>query len=305
MLKGLVDRTHTALRATPVLRRAAPSLAATWHAVDRTAALYEARRLTWQATHDRRRRYRLRLAFTPEMPRYFTSAYQLCVRFNIDIVAPAAADVTLVWADRTVRDEPPPGLDPKAINVRVRDISKRHVDELHRQVFGYDLRPDPSATEFAEKSDANATHDGRVVARPSCDPAVVVQRLIDNRLDEHIVIDHRVALMDGRIVLCAGRYRPLTDRFMGSGKNLLAVLHPPDVYFSPLEQRHMAAMCEAAGADWAELDVLRDRASGRLFVVDVNPTPGGPISSLPPADLAEYWRLQEVGFAALLLAHAR
>jgi hypothetical protein len=213
--------------------------------------------------------------------------------------------VVLHWADVTVRQDPPTDLDPRAINAGVRDISKRHVSEVHGKVLGYDLEPEPEATEFVEKSDANASHDGRIVERPSGAPGVVVERLVDNRLDEHLVINHRVSVMDRQIAWTVVRYRSVSDRFHLGGKSLWAVVVDAAATFSLDEQERMIAMCEAMGADWAELDVLRDRTSGLLYVVDVNPTPGAPITALPPADLAAYWRLQEQGFAALLRGHAQ
>ncbi|MFI5262170.1 MAG: hypothetical protein ACHQZR_06435 [Candidatus Limnocylindrales bacterium] len=305
MLKELVDSTRAALDATPGVRRGAPALAAAWHEIDRTHVLYETRRRTWQAMHGRRPRFALRAAFTPEAPRYFTGGYRLCVRLNIDVVAPARADVVLHWADVTIRDEPPPGLDPRTINLRVRDISKRHVNEVHRQVFGYGLDPEPGATEFVEKSDVNARHDGRVVVQPSGAPGTVIERLVDNRLDDHLVTDFRVAVMDGRIIYTLLRYRPISDRFQHRDTHMLALVVEPEAYFSPAEQATLVAMCQAMGADWADLDVLRDRTSRRAYVVDVNPTPAAPSTGLAGVELAAYWRLQEQGFAALLRAHAR
>jgi hypothetical protein len=305
MMESLVDRTHALLRATPLMRRLAPSLAAAWHEVDRWHALYEIRRLAWQVRHGRRRTFPLRVAFAPEAPRYFHAAYLLCVRLNVDVVQPAEADVVFHWADVTVRHDPRPELDPRAINAGVRDIGKHHVSEVHAQVFGYDLEPEPGATEVVEKSDANATHDGRIVTRPSGAPGLVVERLIDNRIDEHMVIDLRVSVMDGRIICTLRRYRPIGDRFSHSGTNLVTLVVDADTTFDPDEQAHLVAMCEAMGADWADLDVLRDRTSGRLYVVDVNPTRGPPHPGLAGSELATYWRLQEHGFAALLRAHAR
>lgn len=304
MFEALVDRIHNLLFGTPIVRRVAPRLAAVWHEIDSSHPLYEVRRTAWQVRHGRRRRFPVRVAFTPEMPRYFHGAYQLCERLNVEVAAAPEADVLIHWRNVTVWGDPPPDLDPRAINARVRDISKRHVNEVHGRVFGYDLEPEPDATEFVAKSDRNATHDGRIVARPSGDAGVVTQRLIDNRLGEHMVTDVRVVLMDGRIVLCVVRYRPATNRFLGQGFSLLAVLADPDACFSSVEQAQLAAMCDAVGADWAELDVLRDRASGRLYVVDVNPTPGAPIPSLSPEEHEACWRLQEAGFARLLRAHA-
>ncbi|HTS14050.1 MAG TPA: hypothetical protein VMH24_00160, partial [Candidatus Sulfotelmatobacter sp.] len=255
--------------------------------------------------HGRPAGFPLRMGFTPEAPRYFTLAYKLSLRMGIAIVPVADADVVFHWADRTVCEEPPPDLEPRAVNRDVRDISKAHVSVLHQQVFGYDLEPDPGATELVEKSDENARHDGRVVTRPTGTPGLVVERLIDNRLDDAIVRDHRVAVSNGQIGMCAARYRAVEDRFLSGHRNLYAALHAPDAYFTKAEQAAMVEMVRAIGADWAELDVLRDRASGRLYVVDVNPTPSGPVSALGSADLAAYWRQQEASFAGLLQAHAR
>lgn len=305
MFEELVDRVHAVLFGTPLVRRVAPRLSAAWHAVDSSAPLYAVRRTAWQVRHGRRTRFPLRVAFTPEEPRYFHGAYQLCERLNVEITPAREADVLIHWRNATEWGDPPPDLDRRAINGRVRDISKRHVNELHGTVFGYDLEPEPDAIEFVAKSDRNATHDGRIVGRPSGEAGVVTQRLIDNRLDAHMVTDFRVVLFDGRIALCVVRYRPVTNRFLGQGFSLLAVLAHPDACFSPAEQAQLAAMCDAAGADWAELDVLRDRGSGRLYVVDVNPTPGAPIPSLSREEDDACWRLQEAGFAQLLRTHAR
>lgn len=292
-------------RTTPLLRRVAPRLERAHHEADGSRLLHRARQLAWTARHGRPPGFPLRMGFTPEAPRYFTLAYKLSLRMGIDIVPTAEADVVFHWADRTVLDEPPPTLEPRAVNRGVRDISKAHVGVLHQQIFGYGLEPDQDASELVEKSDENARHDGRVVARPSGTPGLVVQRLIDNRLDDAIVRDHRVAVVDGRIGMCAARYRQVEDRFLSGHHNLHAVLHSPGAYFSPSEQAGMIEMVRAIGADWAELDVLRDRNSGRLYVVDVNPTPSGPVTAFAPADLAAYWQQQEVSFAGLLRAHAR
>lgn len=298
----LVERTHALLRETPVVRHAAPTLADSWHELDRSHLLYEIRRL---ARHGRRKPFPLTVAFAPEPPRYFHGAYQLCVRLNVDVVPLRRADVAIHFVDATVRGAPPSGLDARAINGGLRDISKRHVNEVHGRIFGYDLDPEPGAAELVEKSDDNAAHDGRVIDRPSGLPGVVTQRLVDNRLTDHVVVDHRVCVMNGRIVYDILRLRPVHDRFRHVSANRLALVVEPSGEFSDAEQASMIAMAEAMGADWADLDVLRDRNSGRVYVVDVNGTPAAPSDGLRDLELASYWRLQEAGFADLLRAHAR
>jgi hypothetical protein len=49
--------------------------------------------------------------------------------------------------------------------------------------------------------------------------------------------------------------------------------------------------------DWAALDVLRDRATGRIYVVDVNKTDMGPAVDL---SLADRERLKRIIAPALL-----
>jgi hypothetical protein len=45
------------------------------------------------------------------------------------------------------------------------------------------------------------------------------------------------------------------------------------------------------GLDWGGLDVLRDRAEGRLYIVDANKTDMGPPTALPLADKLAATRL--------------
>ena len=58
------------------------------------------------------------------------------------------------------------------------------------------------------------------------------------------------------------------------------------------------------GADWAELDVLRDNASGMIFVVDVNSTAFGPPNHLPPDETVRAQQLMLPSFLRLLAAEA-
>jgi hypothetical protein len=55
----------------------------------------------------------------------------------------------------------------------------------------------------------------------------------------------------------------------------------PEEVFSPEEIQTLGAFCRAMSLDWGGLDILRDRASGRLYVVDVNKTDMGPPIALP------------------------
>ena len=51
--------------------------------------------------------------------------------------------------------------------------------------------------------------------------------------------------------------------------------------------------------DYAELDALRDAGSGKLYVIDVNPTPWG-----PPSELSDEDKSMAIQTMARAFAHA-
>ena len=50
--------------------------------------------------------------------------------------------------------------------------------------------------------------------------------------------------------------------------------------FSKEEKANMGRLAGQLGVDYAEFDVLRDVRSGKIYVIDVNPTPWGPPAGL-------------------------
>jgi glutathione synthase/RimK-type ligase-like ATP-grasp enzyme len=76
--------------------------------------------------------------------------------------------------------------------------------------------------------------------------------------------------------------RPAAERFANANASV-SLARPQDV-FSDLEIAQLSAFAHAMRLDWGGLDVLRDRPSGRLYVVDVNKTDMGPPIALPFAD---------------------
>jgi len=194
---------------------------------------------------------------------------------------------------------------PPVLNRHCRDISKGHVASIFEQVFGRALSVDPTrhAGPMLCKSQRNYTHDGVVLQGPIPPEAVrtdcVYQRFIEAE-DEANAIDLRTPIYGGRIPLVYLKRRPLgADRF---AKVTATSWHEPAAVFSPQEQAELARFAAAMGLDYGELDVLRDRRSGDIYVVDVANTPAGPPASLGPDQArAAVTRLAEA-FAALASA---
>ena len=173
------------------------------------------------------------------------------------------------------------------LNSRHRGNQKTRVAGAWAEAAGYPLEVDPLTYDgpMVEKSDANATHDGRVVHGPiqatDVRPGKVYQALIDNT-DGDEVVDLRAVLFGGRVPLVYEKRRPVSDRF--SNTNTSVVIQEPSDVFSADELDALGRFAHAVGIDYGEADVLRDNASGRIYVVDSTNGPAGPPNGLSASD---------------------
>jgi len=193
------------------------------------------------------------------------------------------ASPLIVWDTGTVclRSYP-----DAALNAHCRDISKTTVDRTFAAIFGYGATVDPfaDAGPVVEKSNENATHDGRVVRSPIAvvREGAVYTRLIDNRISDELVEDIRVPVILGHIPFVYLKQRPLAIRF--SNENSSASMQPANAIVTRDEQAKLLAFAEAMRMQFGELDVLRDKSDGRIYVVDANRTPAGPPNHIRRSD---------------------
>lgn len=165
------------------------------------------------------------------------------------------------------------------LNGTCNDISKRHVGAVFAEVFGYPLETDPltHSGPMVEKSNLNGAHDGRILNGPIPESEIsfgsVYQHVIDNSTDERTVVDLRCAIVGQEIALLYAKERPLANRFSNINTRVKLV---PLSRLSVEEQDLIREFASKMGLDLGELDLLRDRDSGRLYVVDVNKTVAGP-----------------------------
>ena len=188
------------------------------------------------------------------------------------------------------------------LNAECTDIRKSTLERLHVEVFGYGLAVDPTAHFGAmlEKGDGNALHDGRIVTGPwhehAVQPDKVYQHVIENTDPAGRRFDLRVGYVSGEFPVVYAKFK-LTERPFANETSAVEV-RKMNAEFTAIELRMMRELLQRMGTDCAELDVLRDASSGRMYVVDVNPTPWG-----PPAGLGEPERSEAI--AACARAYAR
>jgi hypothetical protein len=191
-------------------------------------------------------------------------------------------DTTYATSELLVQHYP----NQPVINRNCTDISKKHVDLIHQQVFGYSTIIDPvsHSGQAVMKSDINALHDGEIIRCPLSEirQGAIYQIVIDNEAENGEYLDYRVPVIRGEIPLVYSKFKRADVRFTNHVHR--SELHKPEAIFSQQEMDAIRKMADTMGAEFCEFDVLRDNASGRIYVIDVNKTPYGPPSGLRKAD---------------------
>lgn len=227
---------------------------------------------------------RLKVWFAPARPRPWYVVWSAVTRAGIEIAkSPAEADAAFWFEDTTVGAAPLVG-GHRVLNAGLSDISKTRVAEAWGRAAGYPLLIDPAVHvgEAVEKGEGNGTHDGRLVTCPKqAAPGKSYQRFIDSS-DGETAFDYRTTIINRKPLFVLVKTKPAADRF--SIHNATVTYRELADVFSAEEIALLQRFGEEMQIDWGAIDVLRDRASGRIYVVDVNKTDTGPAVDLSLGD---------------------
>lgn len=229
---------------------------------------------------------RLTVLFYPDYPRTDHHIHRVCIAAGWRITSDptVAADYVIALRDRTIW-EPDAVLDALAsagrvLNYRATDISKQRVERAHLAAFGYGMAVDPTTYEgpMVRKSNDNARKDVQLVQGPipasDVRAGMVYQLLIDSVIEPGLCEELRLAYFCGAITSIQVRRGPKAIRF--SLEHGWMTMEPCEEIFSPDEIASIRAMLDAMGFDLAECDLLRDRPTGRLYLIDPNTNAAGP-----------------------------
>lgn len=225
----------------------------------------------------------MRALFLPEYPdREFYTIIPVFMRLGWfgtqDVDDPF--DFAVCWQDRTWVEPDhrlaEVGRYRPVLNLRCLDISKRRVEQEFARVFGRTTFVDPLsfAGRAVCKFDENA-RGGEVVEMPISEvqPDRVYQALIDSS-DGDSMTEYRVPVILGEIPVVYEEVKDKPTQAIKTRKRSVE-LKTPDSVFTLGEMEKILAMCHAIGLDFGELDILRSREDGEIYVLDVNKTPGG------------------------------
>jgi hypothetical protein len=245
-----------------------------------------------------RRRYRV--WFTPDRPRPWYVVWSAATLANVKFVRSAEeADAVFYFEDVTV-GAPPWIAGRRVLNSGVTDISKSRVAEAFGRIAGYDLKLDPTthSGQAVEKNELNGKHDGRLVDCPTAAaPGKSYQRFIDSS-DGVTAFDYRTTIINRRPRFVLVKTKPAAERF--SIHNTTVMFHELGEVFSDAETNLICRFAEEMQLDWGAFDVLRDRASGKIYVVDVNKTDTGPAVDLSLRDRGKLKRAIAAAFREMI-----
>ncbi len=243
------------------------------------------------------------IAFYPDKPRPWYFIWPVMHAAGAKLISdPAQADIVFQFDDSTLTRNAPPTTKPGAVlvNFDCDDVSKSRVGEAFLTASGYDLAVDPRTYSgpMVEKSELNGAHDGRIIEGPmDPEPGKTYQRLVDNEIPGGMVEDLRTCIVGGKPRVVFRKRRPLERRFMNENREV--ILDQPRLVFSDEELDLIERFAKELRLDWGGVDVLRDRETGKIHIVDANKTDMG-----PPVALKLAWKLRSTRRMARAFAEA-
>ncbi len=243
------------------------------------------------------------IAFYPDKPRPWYFIWPVMHAAGAKLISDVArADIVFHFEDATTTANLPPRVRAGArlVNFGCHDVSKTRVSEAFEAAAGYALKVDPTthAGPMVVKSEVNATHDGQVIEGPisAPQPGKAYQRLIDNEIEGGLVEDLRCCIVGGEPTVTFRKRRPLERRFQNM--NTEVILDQPATVYTADEVEVIRRFTAEIGLDWGGVDILRDRASGKIYIVDANKTDMGPPIALKLGDKLKSTRRMARAFAS-------
>lgn len=236
----------------------------------------------------------------PHFPSRNSTLYKIAKQLGYNVSNKPGRNFQMVmyWEYLTFRKEyelvEKLALDYKVVNLHNRDISKERVDKIHQEVFGYNTKIDPTTFtgKAVRKSDINAIHNYQVIECPIVQKQAgdFYQILINNEVENGTrVEDIRVPVIKGTLDFVYLKHRAISQRFKNP---IYCKPMPIEKLLSPEEIKLLNHFIKKFDLDFGEMDVLRNRDDGKIYVIDVNNTPQGPPSGISKEDSA--WAIGEM-----------
>ncbi len=202
--------------------------------------------------------------------------------YSVTLTPDKPFDAAVLWEDQTFLQVPQVLKEiaqyKPVINIGCIDISKRHVENTIYRLFGQTTFVDPInyKGKCICKPDGNAVRHGFVVDCPvdTIQKDWIYQRIIETR-ENGYQIEYRIPVILGEIplVYVSQRDYPTSDIRLCKRHKLTPT--PTNEVLSQQEISNILLFSREIGMDMGELDVMRCKHSGELYIIDANKTAAG------------------------------
>ncbi|BDX05396.1 hypothetical protein [Planctobacterium marinum] len=202
--------------------------------------------------------------------------------YSVTLTPDNPFDAAVLWEDKTFLEVPEVlqeiALSKPVINIGCTDISKQHVENTIYRLFGQTTFVDPTTYrgKCIFKPDGNAVRHGFVVDCPveKIQQDWVYQRIIETR-ENGLQIEYRIPVILGEIPLVYVSQRDYPTSDIRQCKRHKLTPMPATEVLSPQEIQNMLCFSREIGMDMGELDVMRCKHDGQLYIIDANKTAAG------------------------------
>ncbi len=169
--------------------------------------------------------------------------------------------------------------ETKTLNINCVDITKRNVESVFANAFGYKLSINPLTFKgkCVKKPNQNASGIGTIIQCPisKIDKNYSYQKIINSETNSGKLLNMRVPILDKNIPFVYLRFKKKEELLNDTTSKGVKIKKATDV-FSKEERKKIISFCEKIGMDYGELDILRDKADKKIYIIDANNTPFGP-----------------------------
>jgi len=175
------------------------------------------------------------------------------------------------------------------LNKNLKDISKKGLEKLHLKIFGYNLIVDPTTYNDKFISKANGSNKLGSVQNPhyklysnklkpnEVKKDFIYQKYINNRDDKNNIVDYRVFIFKKQVkyVIKYLVTKPFLTR-LGTSKQKSFVEYKK--YFKKSNIIKINQFINELDLEYGEIDIIIDKNTKNLYIIDVNNTPSGSYS---------------------------
>lgn len=227
----------------------------------------------------------MKILFYPQKPKKPSSKMKKIVEYaklKITCNPGDSYDRVVYWSYHKTSKEPDKALKElmqhyRIINIGGLDITKSRVEQVQKEIFGYNAIIDPFTYEgeMVEKAEMQCGHRlHRVVTNIDVPKdGYIYCRLLDNRLDDYNCVYYRYFIYGDKITHTNITTVPIENRLKGGMSGKIETVRGCEG-ITPEEQAKIIEYTRSYRTEITELDVIRDRDQ-RIYVTDNNNVPGG------------------------------